>query len=178
MKNLETWKLYHREYSTIAGWLLAKDLITEHQRDAYFFAGIEPVKGKELADRYLTQVPGSKLSDPIPITQLDNMIESSFDDSEDEGNWADREYERLNNKTKKSSRRSREDSEDEYDSDRDYEHHNSRSKRTARKRHSRECRDDDRERGRDRDRDHGRRKKTQDKQLEDLTLDELEQFIN
>ncbi|KAJ7162012.1 hypothetical protein C8R46DRAFT_1222148 [Mycena filopes] len=102
IKNMGTWRKYLRHFTTIAGWLLQKEIIDETDYARFLWKGIHSCLRHLIEDRLLSQKPKRDMTVPFTEDEIvgivdakfkrgrfDNDLESGTSDSDDSNNESD-----------------------------------------------------------------------------------------
>ncbi|KAH7918693.1 hypothetical protein BV22DRAFT_1051569 [Leucogyrophana mollusca] len=70
IKNLSQWKKYTRDFTMIAGWLLANNKVTADEHATYHWKGIPRILRAKIETRLLAREPLWDMSNPFPVADV------------------------------------------------------------------------------------------------------------
>ncbi|KAJ7720406.1 hypothetical protein B0H16DRAFT_1336054, partial [Mycena metata] len=78
IKNMGTWRKYIRQFTTIAGWLLQKDIIDDTEYGRYLWKGIHSHLRQIVEDRLLAQDPKRDMTVPFSEEEIVGIVDAKF----------------------------------------------------------------------------------------------------
>ena len=89
IKSLTKWKQYEWKFITIGGWLLAKGKITDSEKSAYFWKGINRSLRERIENRLVARVPPLSLTEAFPMKEVIKIAKKLFERNRFDFNFAD-----------------------------------------------------------------------------------------